>query len=157
MCDRWFGYFMESLRVLGLLDNTMVIFTTDHGHSIGDRNYMGKRGYPSAPEVFDVPLMVRFPGAEHAGGQAICSCSTTTSQTSFWNGRGRASRAHRWHIVRRGRPGRETGIADHVTVGWGSAATVVTDRLVVQLQGGWHRRAPPRPASWRSVCQECCR
>ena len=66
-CDRWFGYFMESMRVLGLLDNTMVVFTTDHGHSIGDKNYMGKRGYPSAPEVYDVPLMIRFPGAEHAG------------------------------------------------------------------------------------------
>lgn len=67
MCGRWFGYFMESLRVLGLLDNTMVIFTSDHGHSIGDRGFLGKRGYPSAPEVFDIPLMIRFPRAEHAG------------------------------------------------------------------------------------------
>ncbi|GAG41503.1 unnamed protein product, partial [marine sediment metagenome] len=61
MCDRWFGYFLETMRVLGLLDNTVVIFTSDHGHSIGDRNYLGKRGYPSSPEVFDIPLMIRFP------------------------------------------------------------------------------------------------
>ncbi|MCK5328015.1 MAG: sulfatase, partial [Candidatus Latescibacteria bacterium] len=51
LCDRWFGYFMESMRVLGLLDNTMILLTADHGHSIGDRNYLGKRGYPSMPEV----------------------------------------------------------------------------------------------------------
>ncbi len=67
MCDRWFGFFMDSLRAQGLLDNTMVVLTSDHGHSVGDRNYMGKRAYPSVPEVFDVPLMIRFPGAEHAG------------------------------------------------------------------------------------------
>ena len=67
MCDRWFGHFMESCGSLGLLDDTLVILTSDHGHSIGDRGYMGKRGYPSMPEVYDVPLMIRFPGAEHAG------------------------------------------------------------------------------------------
>ena len=67
MCDRWFGHFVESMRVLGLLDDTMLIFTSDHGHSIGDRDYMGKRGYPAAPEVYDVPLMIRFPKGEHGG------------------------------------------------------------------------------------------
>ena len=52
MCARWFGYLMESVRVLGLLDNTMVIFTADHGHSLGDMNYLGKRGYPSTRRGF---------------------------------------------------------------------------------------------------------
>ena len=42
MCDRWFGYFMEKLKKLNMLDNTMVILTSDHGHSIGDRNFTGR-------------------------------------------------------------------------------------------------------------------
>lgn len=67
MCDRWFGDFVDSVRVLGLLDDTMIILTSDHGRSIGDRDYMGKRGYPSSPEVYQVPLFIRFPGARHAG------------------------------------------------------------------------------------------
>ena len=33
MCDRWFGHLMETLRVLGLLENTLVIVTSDHGHT----------------------------------------------------------------------------------------------------------------------------
>ncbi len=35
---------MDSLHVLSLLDNTLIILTNDHGHSIGDRGYVGKSG-----------------------------------------------------------------------------------------------------------------
>jgi len=129
MCDRWFGYFMESLRVLGLLDNTIVIFTSDHGHSIGDRGFLGKRGYPSAPEVFDIPLMIRFPRAEHAGTSsdmfvqhhditaAILEAANVKPPTGI-DGMSFLEDALA------GKPGPR----DHVTVGWGSATTVVTDR-----------------------------
>ena len=129
MCDRWFGYFMDSMRVLGLLDNTMVIFTSDHGHSIGDQGYLGKRGYPSAPEVYNVPLMIRFPKAEHSGvtsdmfvqhhdiTAAILEAAgidppTTIDGVSFLED------------ALSGKP----GARDHVTVGWGSTPTVITDR-----------------------------
>lgn len=129
LCDRWFGYFMESLRVLGLLGNTMVIFTADHGHSIGDRNYLGKRGYPSAPEVFAVPLLIRFPKAEHAG---------KTSNMFVQHHDITAAILEAVHVKPRveidGIPFLEDALAgspgprDHVTVGWGSAVTVITDR-----------------------------
>lgn len=61
MCDAWFGYLYESIKKLGLLDNTLIVVTTDHGHSIGDNNYLGKRGYPSTPEVFNIPIFLRHP------------------------------------------------------------------------------------------------
>lgn len=129
LCDRWFGHLMESLRVLGLLDDTLVVFTTDHGHSIGDRNYMGKRGYPSAPEVYDVPLMVRFPGAEHAGKQSAMFVqhhditaaileAAGVEQPAEMDGRSFISAALAG----------DPGSRDHVTVGWGSAPTVITER-----------------------------
>jgi len=129
MCDRWFGYLMESMRVLGLLDNTMVIFTSDHGHSIGDRNYMGKRGYPSAPEVYDIPLMIRFPKAEHAGKTSdmfvqhhdisalVLDAADVTPDTEIDG----------VSFVESALAGK-AGPRDHVTVGWGSAVTVVTDK-----------------------------
>jgi len=129
MCDRWFGYFMESLRVLGLLDNTMVILTTDHGHSIGDRNYIGKRGYPSAPEVYDVPLMIRFPKAEHAGAISDMFAQHHDISAAILEAAG-IEPDHDLDGFSflddavAGRPGPR----DHVTVGWGSAVTVITKR-----------------------------
>jgi arylsulfatase A-like enzyme len=71
MCDRWFGFFIDSLKATGRIDDTMVILTSDHGHALGDQvftgAFMGKRAYPSMPVIYDIPLMIRFPGAEHAG------------------------------------------------------------------------------------------
>ena len=67
MCDRWFGYFREAMASMGLLDNTLLIVTSDHGHSIGDKHYLGKKGYPSDPSVYDIPLLVRHPGGAGAG------------------------------------------------------------------------------------------
>ena len=128
-CDRWFGHFMESMRVLGLLDNTMVIFTSDHGHSIGDGNYMGKRGYPSSPEVYDVPLMVRFPKARH-GGKKSHMLVQHHDITAEILGTGKVKPPQKID----GRPflkdavKGKLGTRDHVTVGWGSASTVITKR-----------------------------
>jgi len=127
-CDRWFGYLMETARVLGLLDNTMIVLTTDHGHSIGDRGYIGKRGYPSAPEVFDVPLMIRLPGAEHAQARTDMFLNHTDLTAEILN---RAGVAPKGQLD--GKPFLDDALAgnaghrDHVTVGWGSTPTVITE------------------------------
>jgi len=129
LCDRWFGYFMESMRVLGLLDNTMVIFTADHGHSIGDNNYMGKRGYPSSPEVFEIPLMIRFPKGEHGGTISDMLVQHTDITAEILNAAGISlpegidGKPFLKDAVA-GKPGRR----DHVTVAWGSTITVINDK-----------------------------
>jgi hypothetical protein len=128
-CDAWFGYFMEKLRVMDLLDNSMVILTTDHGHSIGDRNYIGKRGYPSSPEVYDVPLLVRFPGAEHAGKKCRGLIQHHDLFPSILEMAGVSSTAKVDGVpfFKDAIAGRKVG-RDHVTVGWGTTPTVITDR-----------------------------
>jgi len=135
MCDRWFGHLYATLSALGKLDDTMVIVTSDHGHSIGDRNYMGKRGYPSAPEVYDVPLLIRHPQGIGAGkrcdmlvqhqdiGATILELAGVPAPQPlegqpFW---GRA--------VEGSKP-----IRDHVTVAWGSALTVITERWWLNIK-----------------------
>ena len=129
MCDRWFGYFCESLRVLGLLDNTMVILTADHGHSIGDRNYMGKRGYPSMPEVYDVPLIIRSPKAEHAGASSDMFVQHTDITAEILNTAGikPTQPLDGQPFIKQALAG-EKGPREHVTVGWGSTPTVITDK-----------------------------
>ena len=59
--DQWVGQRLEELRVAGLLDNTVVIWTTDHGD-----------GLPRAKRsIYDsglrVPFIVRLPNHERAG------------------------------------------------------------------------------------------
>jgi arylsulfatase A-like enzyme len=135
MCDRWFGYFMETMRVLGLLENTLVILTSDHGHSIGDYDYMGKRGYPSTPEVYDIPLLIRLPGARYheKGANEFPSCDhliqhhdLTASILKFADAEPETS-IDGYDFLGNFLAMR-SGVRDHVTVGWGSAVTVVTDR-----------------------------
>ncbi|MCM8765042.1 MAG: sulfatase, partial [Candidatus Omnitrophica bacterium] len=126
MCDRWFGYFMETMRVMGLLENTLIIFTSDHGHSIGDRTYMGKRGYPSMPEVFEVPLMIRMPQARYRGKTSDIFVQHHDIAAEIIELAGVKNRP-----AMDGKPFlknalRAKPIRDHVTVGWGANPTVIT-------------------------------
>ncbi|MDQ3670162.1 MAG: sulfatase, partial [Actinomycetota bacterium] len=41
MVDRWIGRLLEKLDVLGLTDNTVVLFTSDHGFFFGEHGYFG--------------------------------------------------------------------------------------------------------------------
>jgi arylsulfatase A-like enzyme len=129
MCDRWFGYFMESLRVLGLLDNSVVVLTSDHGHSIGDRGYIGKRGYPSSPEVVDVPLMIRFPKAAHAGqtSDMFVQHHDVTAAILEMAEVEPPEPIDGLSFIDDALAGRR-GQRDHVTVGWGSTPTVITEK-----------------------------
>ncbi len=126
MCDRWFGHLYDTMRVLGMLENTILIFTTDHGHSIGDFNYMGKRGYPSTPEVFDVPLIIRHPDGIGAGKRSNMLVQHTDVSAQILEFAGVEPRKPIdgkpfWkNAIENG-----NDIRDHVTVGWGSAMTVI--------------------------------
>ena len=67
MVDRWFGKFMESLKQNGLYDDTMILFTTDHGHMLGEHGFTGKNFMHAYNELAHIPLLIRLPQAEHAG------------------------------------------------------------------------------------------
>ncbi|MGB9595041.1 MAG: sulfatase [Candidatus Poribacteria bacterium] len=126
MCDRWFGYLYETIKSLGMLDNTIIIFTTDHGHSIGDFDYMGKRGYPSTPEVYDVPLIIRHPegiGAGKRSNMLVQHIDVTAQILEFAGVQPKQPIDGKpfWKsAIEGGEP-----IRDHVTVGWSSAMTVI--------------------------------
>jgi arylsulfatase A-like enzyme len=128
-CDRWFGFFMEALGALGLLDDTLVILTSDHGHSIGDRDYLGKRAYPSSPEVHEIPLLVRLPRAERGGARRELFVQHHDIFATVLEAAGVDAPPEMEAIsfLESVVSGRE-GARDHATVGWGAAATVITDR-----------------------------
>lgn len=63
MVDTWVGKLLRKIEDLGLLDNTVIIFTTDHGFYFGERGIVGKFG-PLYEEMNHIPLMIRVPGLQ---------------------------------------------------------------------------------------------
>ena len=128
MCDRWFSHLFETVRTLGLLDNTAIIVVSDHGHSIGDRNYMGKRGYPSDPAVFDIAMLVRHPDGIGAGQRSdlLLQHTDISAQILEFAGVEPTQPLHGQSFWKKAVSSGES-FRDHVTVGWGSAMTVIDD------------------------------
>jgi membrane-anchored protein YejM (alkaline phosphatase superfamily) len=150
MCDRWFGHLVETLRVTGILDKALVVVTSDHGHSMWERRgYIGKRGYPSDPESYDVPLFVRHPHKLGAGTRCDAFVQHHDISATLLDAAGIEPPA-----PVDGKSFLETAFAggkpirDHVTVGWGGAMTVIDDTwwLNAKINGrGAFLYASPRP------------
>lgn len=65
MVDESVGHIMEHLRSTGQLDNTLVIYTSDHGEMLQDKGYYSKSlPYDSSVRV---PFIVRYPKSFPAG------------------------------------------------------------------------------------------
>ncbi len=58
--DDWIGKILKRLDELGLRDNTLVIFTSDHGEMLGDHGMHGKFVFYEGS--VHVPLLMRLPG-----------------------------------------------------------------------------------------------
>ena len=65
--DHHVGRILDRLDTLGIADETMVIFTSDHGEWLGKYSRYGK-GHPADDAVSRVPLIVRVPGTERRAG-----------------------------------------------------------------------------------------
>jgi len=72
LVDRWVGHLLGRIEDMGLLDDTLVIFTTDHGFYHGEHGLIGKshitpqesRYVPLYEEVAHIPLIIHYPGAK---------------------------------------------------------------------------------------------
>jgi arylsulfatase A-like enzyme len=70
LVDRWVGHLIDMAEHLGLLENTLIIWTTDHGHLFGEHDLQGKPGaefgrlYETTTRI---PLLVRHPDGLGAG------------------------------------------------------------------------------------------
>jgi arylsulfatase A-like enzyme len=57
--DKYIGQVIDTLDALGLGNNTLVVFTSDHGEMLGSHSRMQKNC--EYEEAFGVPLIVRYP------------------------------------------------------------------------------------------------
>jgi arylsulfatase A-like enzyme len=65
--DHHLGRIFEFLRASGQWDDTLIVFTSDHGELLGDHYQFGKSGY--FDPIFHVPLIVRDPSAAARAGR----------------------------------------------------------------------------------------
>ncbi len=72
--DRHFGRFIDRLRELNLLDQTLIVVTADHGEEFFEHDSVG-HGHSLYQELLHVPLIMRMPGLVPAGERAEPVCS----------------------------------------------------------------------------------
>ncbi len=91
MVDTWFGYFLRKVENLGLIKNTAIIFTSDHGYYFGEHGgLLGKMVFakdketgkplmgvwdrsPFYVEVAAIPLLIYMPGIPPASYSGLTS------------------------------------------------------------------------------------
>lgn len=64
MTDHYIGKILDVLNRYDMWQDTMVIFTTDHGYMLGEHGYMAKNYMPAYNEVFHIPLVIWHPQAK---------------------------------------------------------------------------------------------
>ena len=65
--DKWVGVFLDKLEQMGLLEDTVVIFTSDHGTELWDQGRFGKGQNRLMGYNTRIPLVVRLPGGKEQG------------------------------------------------------------------------------------------
>ncbi|MEK6645858.1 MAG: sulfatase-like hydrolase/transferase [Candidatus Firestonebacteria bacterium] len=61
MMDKYIGEILNKLDKLGLAENTVVVFTTDHGHFFGQHGLTAKGPF-LYEDLIKIPFIVRYPG-----------------------------------------------------------------------------------------------
>ena len=67
LVDRWVGHVIETLEELGHMDDTLIVFTSDHGCMMGEQGEIHKGQDRLRNQCTRLPLLVRHPKGEAAG------------------------------------------------------------------------------------------
>ncbi len=83
MTDHWVGKVLDTLEELGLWDETLIVFTTDHGTMLGEHQYWMKNYMPVYNEIACLPLVMKLPGGERAGRRSAALTQTIDLMPTF--------------------------------------------------------------------------
>ena len=76
MMDTWLGNFLEKTRDLKVMENSLLVVLSDHGHALGEHGFTGKPAYALWPELTDIVFLLRHPGGKRAGETSDYYAST---------------------------------------------------------------------------------
>lgn len=132
--DLAFGLLLDGLRHRSLLDETVVVLTSDHGEEFGEHGVVGWHSHTLFDELLRVPLLIRLPEGRLGGSRVASQVSGIDVSPTILDALGRPSPA-----VFQGRS--LMGLAEGD--GSGSARAVLSARdarkknLISLRAGGW--------------------
>ncbi len=123
--DHWFGKIVETLGDLGLADNTVVVFLSDHGALLGEQGQFAKGAERQRVQVTRIPLLVRVPGQSSAKVSGFVQhpdlLPTLLGRLNL-KAPARATGQDLWEYVAK----KESTNRDHIVTGFGWIASVRT-------------------------------
>ena len=85
--DAEIGRILDRLDALGLTENTLVVFTTDHGHFLGQHGLIAKGPF-HYEDMLRIPMVVRQPGVVPAGRMTAALQSLVDFMPTFLDAAG---------------------------------------------------------------------
>ncbi len=76
MVDKWIGFLLKKIEDVGWMENTIILFTSDHGFQMGEHGHVGKGNrekpddnlwWPMYSQLRHIPLIVYVPGVTGGG------------------------------------------------------------------------------------------
>jgi arylsulfatase A-like enzyme len=67
MTDHWAGKVLAKLEEIGQFDDTLIVFTSDHGSMLGEGTAWLKNYMPLYNPIAHIPLVMKLPGGQGAG------------------------------------------------------------------------------------------
>jgi len=113
LMDKYIGVILDRLDRLGLAKNTLVVFTTDHGHFLGQHG-LNAKGPFHYEDLVKIPFLARLPGVIPSGrdqpalqslvdlaptfldfcGQPVPRAMSGVTQREVWTGATTSARDH---------------------------------------------------------------
>ncbi len=87
LMDEEIGRIIKTLKENNLYENTLIVFTSDHGDYLGNHGFHGK-GFPAFEEVYNVPLVVKNPAQKGAGTRSQSIIGTLDLAPTFLDAAG---------------------------------------------------------------------
>jgi arylsulfatase A-like enzyme len=75
--DRVIGDLVAHMKEGGLMENTVLVFTSDHGEMMGSHGRLPFRKQLAWDESLHVPFLISYPGIEQKGGSVLQAPLTT--------------------------------------------------------------------------------
>jgi arylsulfatase A-like enzyme len=125
--DYWYGQVLETARGLGLFDNSVVVFLSDHGALLNEQGQWVKGPERLRTQVTHVPLIVHVPGGDFRG-KRVSGFVQVPDYVPTFLGRlnikpsTRVTGQDLWPYV----TGEATNSRDHIVTAYGYIASVTT-------------------------------